>query len=98
MFDSTTAAISFLEDMLANVDIYTAAEGRNVIIAQITWAPGTLIYDDISTASYSIPWVKAKCKQKIGDELLLLFTLWQTLSCCSLHRVINNGGAPGPGL
>ena len=36
IFDSTTAAISFLEDMLANVDIYTAAEGRNVIIAQIT--------------------------------------------------------------
>ena len=37
-----------------------AAEGRNVIIAQITWARGALIYDDISTASSSIPSVKAK--------------------------------------
>ena len=78
---------------VGKMNIYTAAGGRNVIIAQITWAPGALIYDDISTASYSIPWVKAKCKQKIADELLQLFTslaLWQTLSCCSLHRVINN--------
>ena len=83
----------FLDMCWQNEYIYTAAGGRNVIIAQITWAPGALIYDDISTASYSIPWVKAKCKQKIADELLQLFTslaLWQTLSCCSLHRVINN--------